>query len=201
METKYHRKKRNFLINYELQGKYIFKTFILFIICALLFTLFLGLITLNTQTMVYEGYQLKMGTTPMILWKQMIYGNWIFIVLGGIVLIVFSTLLTHRFAGPLYRFEKCLNKMIAGDLSDKIYLRGKDEGKQLSIKINEFNEKLSMKVKTMQTISKSIEAELAGISKNESSISPSDNSKAQFEKIVRLNSDLRSILYEFSTLD
>ena len=55
MNEKHQRKKRNFLLNQELQGKFIFKTFVIFILSAVGFTVFLALMTYNSQTMVYEG--------------------------------------------------------------------------------------------------------------------------------------------------
>lgn len=201
MSKTHQRKKRNFLLNQELQGKFIFKTFVIFILSALAFTVFLALMTYNTQTMVYEGYQLKLGTTPLILWKQMIYGNWIFIVLGGIVLIVVSILLTHRIAGPLFRFEKCLDSMITGDLTDQLVLREKDEGKQLSNKINHFNGILSEKISSMRTVSQKVEQEIKVLKKKSTMEDSTETSDNGFDEIERLNAELKDILSAFSILD
>lgn len=59
-------------------------------------------------------------------------------------------LLTHRIAGPLFRFEKALDSMLRGRLDDTIYLRSKDEGKDLALKLNSFNEQLSLAIKSLQ---------------------------------------------------
>ena len=201
MNETHQRKKRNFLLNQELQGKFIFKTFVIFILSAVAFTAFLALMTYNTQTMVYEGYQLKLGTTPLILWKQMIYGNWIFIVLGGIVLIVVSILLTHRIAGPLFRFEKCLNNMITGDLTDQLVLREKDEGKQLSNKINHFNNILSDRIRSMKAVVQKIEYKIEQLKKDSGMEGSTEAKDNHVDEIEKLNSDLKEILSYFSTLD
>lgn len=201
MTETHQRKKRNFLLNHELQGKFIFKTFVIFILSAVGFTVFLALMTYNTQTMVYEGYQLKLGTTPLILWKQMIYGNWIFIVLGGIVLIMVSILLTHRIAGPLFRFEKCLDNMITGDLRDQLVLREKDEGKQLSNKINQFNEVLSERIRSMKTIVQKIEHKTELLKKDSEMKGSTETKHNHFDEVEKLNSELKEILSYFSILD
>ena len=201
MGGKYKRKKRNFLLNHELQGKFILKTFMIFILSAVGFTLFLGLITLNTQTMVYEGYQLKIGATPLILWKQMLYSNWIFIVLGGVVLIIVSTLLTHRIAGPLFRFEKCINNMMQGDLTDRIYLRDKDEGVQLSNKINAFNKNLSTKINRIRTISDLLKEETDQKKSECATLSEKPTCKNHFDQIVQYQIELKQLLDEFKTLN
>jgi signal transduction histidine kinase len=44
--------------------------------------------------------------------------------------------LSHRVAGPLYRMEKELDEIIAGNKSAPIKLRKKDEFKILADKIN-----------------------------------------------------------------
>ncbi|MCK5312022.1 MAG: methyl-accepting chemotaxis protein, partial [Desulfobacteraceae bacterium] len=59
-------------------------------------------------------------------------------------------------AGPFYRFEITLDEMINGDLSQKIFLRQKDEGKDLAAKINRFNSKLSDKVVMIKNYKNSI---------------------------------------------
>lgn len=200
MAQKFKRKKRNLFLNQEMQGKFVFQTFVVFLISFGLFVLFFGILTLNTQTMVYEGYQLKFGKTPLILWKQMVYGNWMFIVLGGGVLVIFSTLLTHRFAGPLFRFEKCINNMLQGDLTDTIYLRGKDEGKQLSHKINQFNADLSNKIRAMQNLSIEMENVISEISKG-SAPQADEKGTALFDKMAQTNQDLKNLLHNFKILD
>ncbi|MBU2648454.1 methyl-accepting chemotaxis protein [bacterium] len=175
-------KRKKVFINKEMQGRYIFKIFVIFMLSAVVFTLFLGLITSNTQTMVYDNYQLKLGSTPLILWKKVIVSNWLFIVVGGVILVVVSVYLTHRIAGPIFRFEKCINNMMAGNLNDKIYLRGKDEAKELSLMFNDFNLQLSEQIAAMRDISNEMESKLAA----------GDN--VDMDEIKELNAKLNQML-------
>jgi hypothetical protein len=46
-------------------------------------------------------------------------------------------------AGPFFRFEKAVGEMINHDISKKIVLRQKDEGKELALRLNEFNSGLA----------------------------------------------------------
>jgi methyl-accepting chemotaxis protein len=75
--------------------------------------------------------------------KQVLTANWFLIVIGGGFVMLASLLLSHRIAGPLYRFETTLDNMKNGCLENTIHLRDKDEGKALARKINEFNIQLS----------------------------------------------------------
>jgi methyl-accepting chemotaxis protein len=135
--------RRNFFIKKDLQGKYIFKYFLLFGLGSILFTLIFSFFSSNTLSIVYEDYRLQLGTTPGILMNRILSTQWILIVVGGILMMVVTLLLTHRIAGPFFRFETTLDEMIERNLSCRIFLRKKDEGKELGQKINELNRVLS----------------------------------------------------------
>jgi methyl-accepting chemotaxis protein len=135
--------RRKFFIKKDLQGKYIFKYFLLFGLGSILFTLIFSFFSSNTLSIVYEDYRLQLGTTPGILMNRILSTQWILIVVGGILMMVVTLLLTHRIAGPFFRFETTLDEMIERNLSCRIFLRKKDEGKELGQKINELNRVLS----------------------------------------------------------
>ena len=139
-------KRRNFFINKEFQGKTIFNYFLLVVLGSVLFVGAISFFSSNTLSIVYDNYHLELGLTPDIMLKKFFSAQWFFIIVGGTVIIIMTLLLSHRVAGPFYRFELTLEEMINGDLSQKIFLRRKDEGKELASKINQFNSKLSDKV-------------------------------------------------------
>ncbi len=152
--TKY--KRRNFFINKEFQGRMIFNYFLLVVVGS---SFFIGMITFfssNTLSIVYDNYHLELGITPEILLDKFFSAQWFFIMIGGGAVIIITLFLTHRIAGPFYRFEITLDEMINGDLSQKIHLREKDEGKELAGKINQFNSKLSDKVAIIKSYKNSI---------------------------------------------
>ncbi len=136
-------KRRNYFINKEFQGKIMFNYFILFALGSILFVGIFSFFSSNTLSIVYDNYHLQLGTTPEILFDKLLSSQWLFIVIGGLVVTFITMRLTHRIAGPFYRFEKSLDEMIGRDISGKIILRQKDEGVELAKKINEFNSVLS----------------------------------------------------------
>ncbi len=69
------------------------------------------------------------------------------------MLICLATFFTHRFAGPVYRFEDSLDRMIHNDINFQIHLRKNDEGKQLAEKINHFNSLLASTIKSIAFLS------------------------------------------------
>jgi len=91
-----------------------------------------------------------MGQTPVMLLKNALAANWLFLVTCGSLVVIAAIIGTHRIAGPLFRFEKTLDNMNKRNLSDTIHLRGKDEGKDLASKINDFNQALSLDLRAVK---------------------------------------------------
>jgi len=156
MNTYPHYKRRNYFINKEFQGRYIFNYFLLAAIGSLLFIAVFSFFSSNTLSIVYDNYHLQIGITPEILFKKILSTQWLFIVLGGGMVVGITLILTHRIAGPFYRFEKTLDEMMDGDISRKIILREKDEGKDLAQKINAFNDMLGEKLSIIENLNSKI---------------------------------------------
>lgn len=156
MNSHPHYQRRNYFINKEFQGRYIFNYFLLVTIGSLLFIAVFSFFSSNTLSIAYENYHLQLGVTPGILFKKILSTQWLVIVFGGGAVVLVTLVLTHRVAGPFFRFEKTLDEMIDGDISKKIILRQKDEGKALAQKINAFNYILGDKLALMENFNASI---------------------------------------------
>jgi len=149
-------KRRNYFINKEFQGRYIFNYFLLLTIGSLLFIGVFSFFSSNTLSIVYDNYHLQLGVTPGILFKKILSTQWLFVVFGGGAVVIITMILTHRVAGPFFRFEKALGEMMDGDISNKIILREKDEGKELAQKINAFNFILGDKLAIVENLNSNI---------------------------------------------
>ncbi|WP_027358844.1 hypothetical protein [Desulforegula conservatrix] len=147
------------------QGKYIFYFFIISIFCVALFTVIFSLISSGSTSIIYENYNVRVGATPTILIKQILLSNWFFIVLGGAFTGIVTMILMHRIAGPFYRFNLILKKMIAGDFTERLVLRKYDEGKIIADKFNEVNEMLSKSLYDIRCLSNDIEISIKNIEK------------------------------------
>ncbi|MFA6056485.1 MAG: hypothetical protein WC769_14055, partial [Thermodesulfovibrionales bacterium] len=86
-------KRRNYFIKKDLQGKYIFSFFIFMVAGSIIFTLILSLLSSDTMTIVYDNYKLQIGKTPLILMKEILSAQWIFVVAGGFLVVVLSMFL------------------------------------------------------------------------------------------------------------
>ncbi len=190
-------RRRNYFIKKDLQGKYIFSFFIFVILGSIIFSLIFSMLSANTLTIVYENYNLKIGKTPLILLKEILRTHWIFIVTVGLSVVVVSMFLTHRFAGPMYRFEKSFEEMIKGNFNFQVWLRKKDEGKELAEMMNQFISMISLNVKEMRHLIDEINRNLTDASTSVSKIEQGKEAAIELDKANALTRRLRDIVYTF----
>jgi methyl-accepting chemotaxis protein len=199
MNRKYQRKKRNFFIKKDFQGKMILAIFIAVLGGCLIFILLFGLFTADTMTISYSNNSLHMGQTPIMLFKKAVAANWVFLVIGGTLLVILAMIGTHRIAGPLFRFEKALDTMSRGNLNDTIHLRNTDEGKDLAQKINGFNKILSAKLKVIAKHSTAINNLMNQLQASETGKLPADEMELICQAIEKNNKKIQETA-EFFTL-
>ena len=54
----------------------------------------------------------------------------------AVTILIFAVVISHRFAGPIERLEKELDRILEGDYRHKIYMRKKDDLKGVATRIN-----------------------------------------------------------------
>ncbi len=145
-------RRRNYFVKKELQGRYIFSFFLFVVAGSFFFTIIFSVLSADTLTIVYKNHNLELGKTPVVLLREMLRAHWIFILSGGLLVVLASMILTHRFAGPLFRFERSVERMIGGDFNFVITLRKRDEAKELADSLNRFNKTMSGRLREMQEL-------------------------------------------------
>jgi methyl-accepting chemotaxis protein len=149
-------KRRKFFIKKGFQGKLILGGFLFVTGSGLLFNVLVGLFSADPLVIPYSIQDPQLNRTPFMLLRQVLTANWFLLIVGGGFVTVASLLLSHRIAGPLYLFETTLDNMKNGRLDNTIRLREKDEGKELALKINEFNRQLSGSFSTFSQASNAL---------------------------------------------
>lgn len=140
-------RRKTIFIKRGFQSKLILSTLLFFGGGCLLFFAMLAIFTSSLTFPPNAGGHPAFGLTPLDTIINLIAAHWVPLAIGGIMLVASSILLSHRVAGPLYRFECALDNMNSGYLGEHITLREHDEGKQLAEKINQFNTCLAQAVR------------------------------------------------------
>lgn len=188
-----NRRRRNYFIKKDLQGKFIFSFFIFVLAGGFLLMAIFSLLSANTLTIVYHNESLHLGKTPLILFKDIIGAHWIFVLTGGVLVVVASMFLTHRVAGPIYRFEKSMEEMNRRNFDFEVRLRKKDEGKELARMFNELNTMLSSQLGEMKELAEGINFQLEEIRKSPAGV----DTVGDLDKAIALNEKLREVLNTF----
>ncbi len=190
-------KRRNFFIKKDLQGKYIFAFFLFVVGGSIIFTLIFSMLSANTLTITYKDYDLRIGQTPLILLREILGAHWIFIVTAGLAVVVVSIFITHRFAGPMFRFEKSVEEMLKGNFDFQIHLRKKDEGKELAEKMNQLIDMISSRMNEMRRLNDKIGACLAEARQSDDQMKERTGTADGIKEARAFNQKLREILSQF----
>lgn len=144
-------KRRTYILKNTSQSKYIFSYFILFSIGLLLFSFVFSFMSMETTTISYTNNEINIGNTPYVLLTKMLGSGWIIIVAGGFLLFLMSIVMTHRVAGPAYRIDLSLSKMLKGEFGFAIGLRKKDELKVIANKLELLSIKIDKRINKIKT--------------------------------------------------
>ncbi|MDH5523345.1 MAG: methyl-accepting chemotaxis protein [Desulfobulbaceae bacterium] len=155
-------KRRCFFIKKQYQGSYVIANYILVVTVVLLFGGLLAYFTSDAMTMIYSHNDLQLERTPYILFKKVMIVAWLLLIPGGAFLVLRGIRQSHRTAGPLYKFENVFDEMSQGRIGQTIYLRDKDQCKDLAEKINIFNHKLASNNREVSRLAHEIEEATQG---------------------------------------
>jgi methyl-accepting chemotaxis protein len=150
-------KRRKLFIKKYFQGRLILGCFLFVAGGGLLFNVLLGVLPTDASTISQASHDFPTDQTPLLLLKQILTANWFLIIIGSVFVMIASLFLSHRIAGPMFRFESTLENMKKGHLDNTIHLRDKDEGKELALKINELNSQLSQSFRAISQNSKALQ--------------------------------------------
>lgn len=121
---------KNYLIKRDLQLGLTFR----FLFMTILFSLFIGFEAYITMWPVVSGF--IPGELMHLVRHQILFRVLFFVIPVVFVIVAFSIVFTHRIAGPLYRLEMTLDKLIRGEDVEPVHLRRGDELQEFAGKIN-----------------------------------------------------------------
>lgn len=116
----------------------------------------LFLFSKGTLTSTFQGSKLVIKNTSIAILPAVIYTNLITLGFITIASITVTLLISHKLAGPVYRFEEDLKLIGNGDLTKIIKIRGKDQLVELAENLNKMTASLHNKVLDIQTDLKDI---------------------------------------------
>jgi methyl-accepting chemotaxis protein len=144
-------KRRQYFIKKDFQFKFILKFCLIVLIGTILSTGLLFLFSQGTLTSSFQQSRLVIKNTSLAILPALIYTNLITLGLITLATIVVTLFVSHKIAGPLFRFEKELKEIEKGDLTKSIRLRKKDQTTDLADSLNKMTAGLHEKVLDIRT--------------------------------------------------
>ena len=145
-------KRRRYFIDKKFQTSFIIDFLLIIVLATLALMLLFLYYSQDTLTVGYTGSEVKLLHTSDFFLPTLLLSSIVITILSGIVGTIVLILISHRIAGPLYRFAMILNKLCKGDLTGRrIKLRAKDQFSDLADSINTLTEVMNADIGTIKT--------------------------------------------------
>lgn len=143
-------KRRVVYIDKSFQFNFIVK-FVLILVLGGLISIGLTLMTTReTVTTSFMNSRLVIENTSWAIMPSVILTTLITTAVVGVVVVLVTLFFSHKIAGPMYRFDKDIKRIAAGDLKSKIFLRQGDQLTKIATSLNEMIDALNTKVSAVE---------------------------------------------------
>ena len=147
MSTKKHAyKRRQVYIKKGFQFKFMLRFCLVILVGAVISTALLLALSQGTLTSSFQDSRLVIRETSTAILPAVLYTNLITLGLITLASILVTLFVSHKIAGPLYRFELEINQIAEGDLTRKIHLRQNDQITDIAKCLNKMTGSLNNKL-------------------------------------------------------
>ncbi|MBW2109097.1 MAG: methyl-accepting chemotaxis protein [Deltaproteobacteria bacterium] len=129
-------RRKQYFIKKDFQIRFVLKFCALLLIAVALSSTLLYFFSRGTLTSSFEHSTLRITDTAAAILPAMLYTNLITLALVIAAAIGVTLFVSHKIAGPLFRFEKELHAIARGDLTKRMALRQNDQGKDMAESLN-----------------------------------------------------------------
>jgi methyl-accepting chemotaxis protein len=141
-----HIKRRQYFVQKDFQFKFILK-FCMVLLTGIIISIgLLFLFSKNTLTSSFEQSRLVIENTASAILPSVFLSHLIALVLIILLTIVITLLVSHKLAGPLFRFQKVLREIGEGNLTQSIKLRKNDQVKAIADSLDQMRVNLQKKI-------------------------------------------------------
>lgn len=150
-QDKQFHKRRNYFVKKDFQFRFILKFCLLVFIGVVISTGLLFLFSQDTLTSSFQQSRLVIKKTGLAILPSLVYINLITLGLITLASIMVTLFVSHKIAGPMFRFEEELKRIGEGDLTKKVMIRKKDQITDMAVSLNDMIAGLRAKVLDVQT--------------------------------------------------
>ncbi|MBF0386765.1 MAG: hypothetical protein HQL20_02785 [Candidatus Omnitrophica bacterium] len=188
-------KRGNYYISKDFQARFILRFCALVVLGSLATIVVLYTFCANSTTVSIVGARVKVMTTDDFLLPILCQTIVIVTLLVGAATVAVTLFMSHKIAGPLYRFKETLKELVAGNFTSQVRLR---KGDELSAFSDEFNQMIAVIGEKVRAL----EHRLSWIKKNIDSIGEaniSESKRREYADLKQKVADLEKTLRFFRT--
>jgi len=139
-------KRRQYFVQKDFQSKFILKFCTVLLIGIIISVGLLVLFSKNTLTSSFEQSRLVIKNTATAILPSVFLSHFIALVIIVLLAIVITLLVSHKLAGPMFRFQNELKEIGKGDLRNAVRIREKDQLKAVADNLDQMRVNLQKKV-------------------------------------------------------
>lgn len=128
--------RRRYFINRKFQLEFSLRFLLIIAAASIALMLLFFYMSRGTLTAGYTGSEVKLLQTGAYFLPSLILSTVVIVIFSCFTGAIALILLSHRFAGPLFRFQATLDELSKGNLTLRFNLRDKDQFKDLGDMIN-----------------------------------------------------------------
>jgi len=176
-------KRKQYFINKTFQSEFIVKFCSLVILGSVVFGVILYLFSKHTLTTSFENSRLVIKSTADYIFPGLLFGGIITAMITALAAGAVVILMTHRIAGPMYRFEKYINEIGSGRLCPDLKIRKKDQFQNVADSLNKMTNDLKLGLLEVEDVSNKLDKLIEELSMSSS-------------KEILLREDIKRIVVE-----
>jgi len=188
-------KRRIYFIDKSFQAKFILKFCALVVLGGLLTIGLLYFLAMQSTTVSFVNSRVVVRTTADFLLPVLVQTVAVVVVVVGFATVIVTLLVSHKIAGPLYRFKKVMTDLQEGDFSQDFRIRHLDQLQDLAGSFNETIKKTRDKIKLLKEGLKALENGLNNISESEIS----DTKRSLLSELKKASEELNKSIRYFKT--
>jgi signal peptidase II len=141
------RQLKNIIINPEFQLKLVFYFFSVSLAILGVMILILNIYITDLHKILSNVDHISINDLELALasLNKILYVSIVFVLAALGTTVVFTTIISHRIAGPMFAIVKYIEQMLAGDYDNKRILRPSDELHPIMEKLHELSDQLKKK--------------------------------------------------------
>jgi methyl-accepting chemotaxis protein len=149
-KNKSSERRKRYFIRKGFQIAFILKFCSLLLMGVIISTGLLFLFSRDTLTSSFQQSELVIKNTAIAILPTAVYTNLVTLGLIAIATIIVLLFISHKLAGPLFRFDKEIKEIGEGNLTTVVTLRNKDQITDLAATLNHMTGSLRDKVLSIQ---------------------------------------------------